>query len=194
MLEIVHSTAGSEIRNLYLSYLEKCSKEANESIIVNHFGEFSQDLVNALAEVVEELMISNGDSKKSIKRVFSILIEGLQNMRLHGGRDAHGKQFAFLLIAKGKEHYHIVMGNLICHKDKPVIEDYFKRINESSLEELKALYAEILSNSFFTRKGGTGLGFLAMRLKSENPLVYSIQEVDENNCFFINEVTISNNL
>lgn len=194
MLEIIHTQSGSEVRNKYLSNLEEISRNRNQMVMVHHFGEFSQDLINGLTESIEEVMISNGDSKKTRKRIFSILIEGLQNIRAHGEKDESGHQLAYLMIIKTREEYKIMMGNLIQEKEKETLENYFQRINDMSHDKLKELYLEILNNSFFTRKGGAGLGFLTMRLKSEQKLQYAIQRISEKNCFFTVEVTINRNL
>ena len=60
--------------------------------------------------------------------------------------------------------------------------------------QLKDLYLDILNNGFFTRRGGAGLGFLIMRMKSEHPLGYSFQNIDDRLCFFRVEITINRNL
>lgn len=194
MLQSINTITGSEIRNRYLTELELHVHETASSIVLNHFGEFTQDLINGLSESMEELMISNGDSKKTIKRVFSILIEGLQNIRAHGETDEEGNQFAFLVIAKSPETYRIVFGNLILEKESQGLIKYIDKINQMELLALKEHYMEILNNSFFTRKGGAGLGFLTMRLKSEQTLNCNVQRLNQHNCFFKVEVTVNRNL
>lgn len=189
MVETINSVIGSDVRNIYLACLEK-QNNASGSLMVQHFGEFSTDFINGLTESVEEMMVSNGDSKKVIKRVFSILIEGLQNVRLHGEKDEQGNQYSFLFVVKGKSNYKIIMGNLINHEDQVIAERYLDKINLMSSEELKSYYLEILDNSFFSRKGGAGLGFLTMRMKSEQKLSYSFDKLNDNLCFFTVEITL----
>jgi len=189
MVETINNAIGSDVRNIYLACLEK-QNNASGSIMVHHFGEFSIDFINGLTESVEEMMISNGDTKKVIKRIFSILIEGLQNVRLHGEKDEQGNQYSFLFIVKGKSHYKIIMGNLMNHEDRQISESYLNKINLMSAEELKSYYLEILDNSFFSTKGGAGLGFLTMRLKSEQKLSYSFDKLNDSLCFFTVEITL----
>jgi endoglucanase Acf2 len=189
MVETINSVIGSDVRNIYLACLEK-QNNASGSLMVQHLGEFSTDFINGLTESVEEMMVSNGDSKKVIKRVFSILIEGLQNVRLHGEKDEQGNQYSFLFVVKGKNTYKIIMGNLINHEDQVIAERYLDKINLMSAEELKSYYLEILDNSFFSRKGGAGLGFLTMRMKSEQKLAYSFDKLNDNLCFFTVEITL----
>jgi hypothetical protein len=194
MIQTINTTIGSEIRTRYLAELEQNAQESGSTVVLNHFGEFTQDLINGLSESMEELMISNGDSKKIIKRVFSILIEGLQNVRAHGERDEEGNQVAFLVIMKSQLNYRIVFGNVIAEKESNILVKYINKINQLELSDLKAMYLEILNNSFFTRKGGAGLGFLTMRLKSERVLIHEIQPLTQLTCLFTVEVVIDRNL
>jgi hypothetical protein len=191
MIETLNYKIESEIRNSYLRYLEKYSMDEHRSVSVNHFGVFSQDLINSIAGGVEELMVSNGDQKKIIKRVFSILIEGLQNVRLHGESDELDRQLAFLLVCKNISSYVIVFGNIIQNEDRDVLITYLDKINKLNETELKELYFKVLSKGYLSKKGGAGLGFLTMRLKSQNVLTYTIDNLLDDKSLFKVEVLIN---
>lgn len=184
MIKTTNSTISIEVKKHFLSLLEKFSSDKKKSIMVNHFGEFSQDLINSVASSVEEQMIHAGDQKKVVKRVFSILIEGLQNIRLHGERGEDGKQQAYLILVKNPTYYKLGFGNLIEQDDIEQIERYLTKINGMNLIELKELYTHILTNGYISKKGGAGLGFLTMRMKSENQLSYQILRFPNGTAFF----------
>jgi hypothetical protein len=184
MIETTNNAISSEVRNNFLSLLEKFSSDKKKSIVVNHFGEFSQDLVNSIASSVEEQMVHAGDQKKVVKRVFSILIEGLQNIRLHGERGEDGKQQSYLILVKNPTYYKLGFGNLIQQDDIEQIERYLAKINGMNSVELKELYTSILTNGYISKKGGAGLGFLTMRMKSENQLSYQILRFPNGTAFF----------
>lgn len=190
MVETINSAIASEVRNTYLKYLEKFSKEEQRVVSVNHFGVFSQDFINSIATSVEELLVSFGDEKKVIKRVFSILIEGLQNVRLHGETDDFGRQLSYLFLCKDAESYKIVIGNIILKSDQVKLESYLDHINSLEKEALKEMYRKILVDGYLSEKGGAGLGFLTLRLKSENELNYHIESVDPTKAMFTVEVLI----
>lgn len=190
MVDTLNSVIASDIRNSYLRYLEKFSTEEQRNIAVNHFGVFSQDLINSIANGVEEIMVSSGDQKKLIKRVFSILIEGLQNIRSHGEKDELNRKLAFLFLCKNTASYKIVFGNIIQNEDLDLIIEYLDKINGLENQELKDLYMNVLTNGFLSEKGGAGLGFLTMRIKSETVLKYSIENLDNNKSLFIVEVVL----
>lgn len=190
MVETINSVIASEVRNTYLKYLEKFSKEEQRVVSVNHFGVFSQDFINSIATSVEELLVSFGDEKKVIKRVFSILIEGLQNVRLHGEADDFGRQLSYLFLCKDATSYKIIIGNIILKSDQTKLTSYLDHINSLEKEALKEMYRKILVEGYLSEKGGAGLGFLTLRLKSENVLNYHIEPVDTTKAMFTVEVLI----
>ena len=106
--------------------LQKICKDYNNSntdkIINSHFGEFSQDLVNTISNDVEMFMLDSGDKKGTVKRMFSILVEGLQNIRLHGEKGKEGHQTSFFAIHQGTDSYKIALGNLIYTRHNKNIE------------------------------------------------------------------------
>ena len=160
------------------------NKNASGKIIVSHFGEFSQDLVNSLSTSIEDMMLESGDKKGVVKRMFSILVEGLQNIRIHGERDEDGNQVSFLIVLQNEEDYKVTFGNLIKRDRIDAIKDRIDELNKMDNAEVKELYMEVLSNGIMSQKGGAGLGFITMSLKSKNQLGYIAEEVSEDLVFF----------
>lgn len=191
MIDIANSVIAGEIRTSYLKYLEKLQVKEQLTVSVNHFGVFSQDLINSIALSVEELMVSFGDDKKTIKRIFSILIEGLQNIRLHAEKDEQDRPLAFLFLCKNQQMYRVVFGNIIQNTDRELVESYLTKINGLDNTAMKELYLNILGKGYLSKKEGAGLGFITMRMKSENPLVYSIEELDDDRSLFTVEVSLN---
>ncbi len=190
MIETLNSLIATDLRNAYLAKLKDFSERSGCSVAVSYFGVFTQDLIHTLASSTEELMYSNGDDRKTVKRVFSLLIEGLQNIRLHGEKDEHDRQLAFLFLAKNSDYYTVSFGNIILSDDRESLVRYLNRINNMDQKDLKELYIEILSNGFLSKKGGAGLGLLTMRLKSEENIKYVIEELDEHKDLFMVDIVI----
>lgn len=158
--------------------------QADGKIIVSHFGEFSQDLVNSLTTSIEDMMLESGDKKGTVKRMFSILVEGLQNIRIHGERDDAGNQVSFLIVLQNDDNYKVTFGNLIKKEKIDGIIERIDNLNEMDNDEVKELYMEVLSNGIMSNKGGAGLGFITMSLKSKNRIAYINEEVSEKLTFF----------
>lgn len=160
------------------------NKNANGKIIVSHFGEFSQDLVNSLSTSIEDMMLESGDKKGVVKRMFSILVEGLQNIRIHGERDEDGNQVSFLIVLQNEDNYKVTFGNLISRTNIEGIIERIDSLNKMETAEVKELYMEVLSNGIMSNKGGAGLGFITMSLKSKNKIGYISEEVSDDLVFF----------
>ena len=191
MIEDIQNKVSEEIRLNFNRYMDLFASEDPRSVVVSHIGAFSKDLVNCLAASVEELMVTSGDGKIAVKRVFGILIEGLQNIRLHGAKDEHGRQMAHLLLARNQDDYKIVFGNLVAAENLANLTEYLDSINAMDGLELKDKYLEILSNGYLSQRNGSGVGFLTMRMKSGNPLYYAIEPVSEDANFLTVEVTLA---
>lgn len=185
----VQEICNSRYQEIYGNYNSKSAKK----ILVSHFGEFTQDLVNSISNGIEETMLELGDKKGTVKRMFSILVEGLQNVRLHGEKDEDGNQHSFLVIAQDEAEYLVTFGNLILNQNLAVMTERLKQINGYDEAQVKALYMEVLTNGIISNKGGAGLGFITMAMKSKNKLKYNFEEVnDKLSCFSV-EVKVDRN-
>lgn len=175
-----------EIYNTYKSFL----KENGEHFLLAHFGVFSQDLVNSLSESVEEMLTSSGEKKQLVKRIFSILIEGLQNIRVHGSVDESDVQQAFVLLSRKEDFYTIQFGSLI---EQVLVSGLQKRLDHlNSLDELalKEHYMSTLTNGEVSATGNAGLGFITMRMKSKQNIDLQFFPVSETKTFFTSKIRV----
>ncbi|NOQ75568.1 MAG: hypothetical protein GQ574_26395 [Crocinitomix sp.] len=163
---------------------------ADGKIIVSHFGEFSQDLVNSLTTSIEEMMLDSGDKKGAVKRMFSILVEGLQNIRIHGERDSDGNQVSFLIVLQNEEDYRVTFGNLVRAEVVGKLASRIDELNGMDRAEVKGLYMDTLSNGIMSSKGGAGLGFITMSLKSNHTIGHEQIQVADDLVFFTQNVLI----
>ncbi|GAB5417863.1 MAG: hypothetical protein Crog4KO_23890 [Crocinitomicaceae bacterium] len=161
----------------------------NRKILVSHNGTFSQDLVGSLSNGVEELLISKGDKRVVVKRMFSILLEGLQNIRLHGKQDAEENQLAYVIVANDEESYKVLMANMVENHEIDKIVNYLDELNGYDQDVLKQKYLDVLSNEFMSSKGGAGLGLITTRMKS-GPLGYRFEELKDDHSLFVLQVTL----
>lgn len=172
------SKAISVCNSLYKKVLDAYSKVSGHKIVLSHFGEFSQDLVNSLSKGIEDIMINSDDAKGPVKRMFSILVEGLQNVRIHAEKDEDGAQVAFLVVAQHEEYYRVAIGNLILVENIEYVLEKIDNLNKMTPEEVKAHYMEILTNGIISNKGGAGLGFITIAMKSKSTISYEIEDID----------------
>ncbi|HZH85801.1 MAG TPA: SiaB family protein kinase [Brumimicrobium sp.] len=156
----------------------------DEYVVMSHFGEFSQDLVNSLSEGLEYIMLSREAARMITKRMFTIMIEGLQNIRLHGARNNSGKQFGHVMILENDGTYAVSFGNIVDKFSKDILSKHLNKLNNMNPMEIKELYLATLSNGMMTDKGGAGLGFITIALKSKSDISFQFIEFEENTFYF----------
>ena len=148
-------------------------------IIQANKGPWTQDNVEGFAYELETMLPDKGVKKGIIKRIFSLIIEALQNIRLHGAFGNEGEQASFYFIAKNEDIFRIITANII-HKD--VIEKVQTRIEKiNSLDRvgLKTFYMDTLTDGHRSSKGGAGLGFITVAMKAKSKLDYSFEKLDD---------------
>jgi len=142
-------------------------------------GPWTQEDVEGFAYDLETVLPEKGVKKGIVKRIFSLIIEALQNIRLHGEFTAEGEQASFYFIAKNDDIFRIITANII-HKD--VIEKVQARVDKiNSLDRvgLKTFYMETLTDGHRSSKGGAGLGFITVAMKAKSNLDYSFEPLDK---------------
>lgn len=172
-----------EPKMILASWIQDVKDSHFNAVQVAHFGPLNQDLVNSFTMNTEDFMISAGDKKTLVKRVFSILIEGLQNILIHG-KKWENEQQALIIVAYNEKAYRIALGNLTDLSEKEKLASYLDRLNSMDEEEVKSFYLETLNNGLISDKGGAGLGFITMRMKSKTQLDYQFMPLSDDLMLF----------
>lgn len=190
MLDVQLHTTSTSIDKIYNSYVSIYEEDLGFDMLLKYNGEFSLSLIRSFASSVEEMMTNLKNKRHVIKKMFSILVEGLQNIYLHGGTNEFGQQSSFLILASNKRSYKIVFGNIVEPNDRSSLKFYLGNINNHSNDELKTLYVSILQNGYITKKNGAGLGIVTMRIKSDNDLKYHMYDLPSKKSFLVMEVEL----
>lgn len=149
-------------------------------------GLFSQNITDGILSLTESNLDKSGEDSKIKKRVFTIMVEGLQNITRHQEveEDSNVKETGIFLIQDIANHYFITTGNPILKKNIPNLTEQLNRINSLDSEELKSYYKKVLNDNVISDKGGAGLGLIEMARKSGNKLVYDFVDLNENYSYF----------
>lgn len=158
---------------------------SKEKVLVSYNGTLSQEQVAKLESEVETKINEEGIPKGPLKKIFFISVETLQNMLIHGNRDAEGKQHNFFILAKNGVKTNIISANLVQNRNIEILEKQISRINSfEDPGELKKYYMEHLENNQLSEKGGAGLGFITIAMKSGNKLDYGFERISEDTSLF----------
>jgi hypothetical protein len=86
----------------------------------------------------------------------------------------------------------MISANLISNKAVPILEKQIETINDfEDPATLKQYYMEHLENNQLSEKGGAGLGFITIAMKSGNKLKVSFEKIDENYSLFLLNSTVN---
>lgn len=152
----------------------------DETVLVSHYGELSQSVISNLEGNVEEKITSLDIAKGPIKKIFFISVETLQNMLLHGHKNNQGEQHNFFILVKNGSNLKVISSNLIANSSIPALEKQINTINSFDDEKaLKAYYLEHLENNTMSEKGGAGLGFITIGMKSGNKLKVDFKKIND---------------
>ena len=149
-------------------------------------GYFTQNITDNILSLTETNLEKTESSGKIKKRVYSIMVECLQNITRHQDdtEDDTPHAFGIFVIQKKEDRYFITTGNLIEKVNIPTIEPLIKKINSLEKDELKKYYKEVLMEGELSDKGGAGLGLIDMARKSGNKLSYDFKSVSDKLSYF----------
>jgi len=137
-------------------------------------------------------LITNIDSKPSVKKVFNILIESTQNLHSYlNERDRlEDMDNVIVVVKRCGEYYTIMTGNYLLNDEISVIKSRIDIINTLSRKEVRELYRGVLDIGSTSESGGAGLGFIDLARRSENKLEYNFKKIDDKFAFFTLEVKV----
>jgi hypothetical protein len=142
--------------------------DSDAKIVFQYCGDMDHDLAQALIRRAEHRSIEVADNSVVRKRLFSILVECLENVIRHGDEQGRGSAFAMLL--RTGDHYRVLVGNAVPVAIAAVVTTRVEILNDMDTDTLKRQHMAVLSNSARTEGGGAGLGLFTMARKSTRPM------------------------
>jgi hypothetical protein len=178
---------GSEEETIFTAKINSIKSffiDANYKIILSYVGELDQNKVNTISSMVESQMINAGINKSIVKKTFNIIIEILQNICLHGEKDNNGYQMTYFIIGKTENKFLIYSGNIVSNEIVDKLKTRINGIKSLNEVDLKQRYLEVLSNGELSAKGGAGLGFLTIALKTHNNIDFNFEILNKEYSLF----------
>ena len=151
-------------------------------VVMAYNGAVSDSLMLALADLLKSRMIAQEDPKRS-KTVFSVFMEGVQNLIWHGSD--HSDNSGMILITQDNAEVTIMCGNRIATDQTHELRQRLEQIKGADKETIRQLYREGMSQSVDHAGPGAGLGLLEIARRSNHPISYSFVDVDDKSVDFI---------
>ncbi|MCL2327309.1 MAG: SiaB family protein kinase [Bacteroidetes bacterium] len=160
-------------------------------------GRFTQKISDNIISIAQHTIDASLESPQVRKRIFTILVECLQNILRHQLTAetqellSTAERSGILVLQKKDTVFQITSGNVIETALMPTLQQLLEKINSFNKKELKQLYLEVLGGCTVNDKGGAGLGLIDIARKSNTELSYKFQPIDDKYAFFYLHTTIS---
>lgn len=152
-------------------------------------GEVNQSVTKAFAALTEKSMNDANIDMTTMKRVYHIMVESLQNISKHADDLVTGKSkrpgSGIFIVGKSDSTYVITTGNVINNQRVSKIRNLIDKVNALNEDEIKELYKKQMREARLSDKGGAGLGFIDMVKKTGNKLEYHFEKINDLTSFFI---------
>ncbi len=149
-------------------------------------GEFNIDITDNILSLAEESLKMSEQKLKIKKRVYFVMVEGLQNITRHQDltTDDIPVKPGFFVLQRKKYSYYITTGNLIHKSNIKLLESQIETVQRLNREELNEYYKLHLDGGELSEKGGAGLGLIEMARKSKGKLSYNFRKINDDYYYF----------
>ncbi len=178
--------------------IQQSYREMNKGdVLLAYKGSINSDLITNVLDVVESKLEEAKSVSAVKKKVYSVLVESLQNLYHHiedlpaDMREKYEKRFGILVVSKIDSVYRISTGNFVSSEKVNQLKQKIDEINSLSREELKDMYKYVLNHRKISDKGGGGLGLIDIAKKTGNKLEYNFKSYNKDFYFFNLNIYIS---
>jgi len=153
-------------------------------------GYFNHNITKKILVLADKSIAKvTGDTQATLqKRIYYIMVEGLQNITHHQDEIANDQNFdkypGLFAIQKSGDKYFITTGNIVANDKVDELRQRLDTINSLGKEELKKYHREVLTGGSISEKGGAGLGLIEMSRKSGSKLHYKFEWLDDEYTYF----------
>ena len=172
----VKSTALEALKEYSEVTYENYKNKEGEEVLVHFVGDLNKGYANAISTKLEQIVESKVPDKQARKRFYTVYIEAIQNIRIHGGRDNEDRVLGSVTVSVNATKICARFLNLIEKGRGEYLLNRYAEINNMDRGELKKLYLEQMMNGEISTKGGAGLGIITIVLRSQNPSEVKIIE------------------
>jgi len=160
-------------------------------IIISYSGYITEDILLGIGTAIKQKMVMENVEKKTIKKVFSIFVEQVQNVIRYSAErvaseddDDNELRYGVLTVGLKEGNMSVTCGNVIERKDVERLRENLTKIQGMDKKELKALWKDTLRGETPDGSKGAGVGFIDIARRATEGFEFDFTDMDENNAFF----------
>jgi hypothetical protein len=127
------------------------------------------------------------------KTTFAIMIEMLQNICYHGvsKNENENEKPGLFMVSEHENYIELITGNYVDNSKLSLIETRIEYMNKLNIQELEALFLEVIVKEKDDNSPGAGLGFIDIRMKTGNNIQMNTQAYNNELTFITIKTTIN---
>jgi hypothetical protein len=161
----------------------------DQQVSLVYEGEVNQSITKVFTAMTEKNLSDTEENTKTIKRVYHVMVECLQNMCKHTDSPLTGESVypgsGILLLGERDEYFTLTTGNTISNDKVSAMKAILDELNLLNTVEIKERYKKMIKESRLSDKGGAGLGFVDIIKKTGNKIEYHFEPMNDKISFFI---------
>ena len=162
----------------------------DRDVLYSYQGEISQKMVEVIVSEVKERMIKEEMLPKVISCVYSVLVEGIQNMVRYAYIQEGELKQGMVLVKKEKIGFRIILGNYIDKNQEANMIYQLEKLNFMTREELKDKLLQCRKGNALRENCSAGLGLMEIARRSMGKLQYQMLKRTSEYGIFLLEVVI----
>ncbi|MFZ1693635.1 MAG: DUF6272 family protein [Flavobacteriales bacterium] len=159
------------------------------TVVLRIVGEVGMAELERFVHHAEARSLEVGDGVVTRKRLLNVVVEALENLRMH--TDPTLARTAFAELSMTDEAYTLTTGNALPSAEAAIVSQRIDVLNDMSEADLKQHFLMLLGNSGRTERGGAGLGLITIARKANRPLRVITHPRDETTRYLIMQVSVS---
>ena len=173
-----------------MAELERLMAENNISLLWS--GHLTPDVGKEVISFTETKLSEDDIESSQKRRVFSILVEIIENVAKYSPGSEHEEKFGMpvAMIRYENRNYTITTGNLVKNEKVDHLKDTLDKINSYDKAGLKGLFRKSLSEQNNSSDGTGNMGFIDMARKSGSKLDYQFEKLNDSYSYYILSVRV----
>jgi len=190
----IYTLTENKIKDLEISPIEKKYSIQGSGVLLDYTGPISSDMIELILIKLKQSKDYRDLNKIIAKRVYSIIIECLENISKHSLKRPDNEVLPnpYISVRRQENEIIIIAGNPTSEDNKKKMVSRIDQINNLDETDLKLLYDENINSELKLDEVGAGLGFIIMAIKSQNRIEYSYRKTDSSYTFVEVRISISN--
>ncbi|ANC91674.1 hypothetical protein A6A40_07010 [Azospirillum humicireducens] len=169
----------------------------DKGILFSFSGYLSEGILYSLGEALREKMALEEADGPTIRRVFSVFVEQMQNIIRYSaekmsGRAGHPVELSAGMVTIGMEDgkVFIVCGNTVRNGDVPRLKQRLDHLKSLDRNGIKSYYREQLREDPDDGSRGATLGLIEIARRASDPIDYDFDAMDADRSFFCLKVRV----